>query len=123
MSSVVDRLLEQIQLEANPVRRADALLLLFEAVFHEPRLRYQVLDALLRACHEMKSWKRPRILSDIALVLAIDDPNRAGEIVEMIGESRKSRQTRQAMATGRWLGPHEFFPHYAKPASSEKQNF
>jgi hypothetical protein len=65
----------------------------------------------------MKSWKRPRILSDIALVLAIDDPNRASEIVEMIGEGRKSGQTRQDIAAGRWLGPHEFFPHYAKPTA------
>jgi hypothetical protein len=117
LKPVVHRLLDQIQLEPNPVRQADALFFLFEAVFYEPRLRYPVLDALLHACGEMKSWKRPRILSDIALVLAIDDPNRASEIVEMIGEGRKSGQTRQDIAAGRWLGPHEFFPHYAKPTA------
>ena len=116
LSSVVDRLLDRIQLESNPVRQADALLFLFEAVFYETRLRNLVLDALLRACGQVNSWKRPHVMSDIALVLAIDDPDRAAEIVEMIGEGRKSRQTRQAIAEGKWLGPHEFFPYYAKPA-------
>ena len=113
---VVDRLLDQIQLEPNPVRQADALFLVFEAVFYETRLRYLVLDALLRACEQMNSWRRPRLLSDIALVLAIDDPNRAAEIVDTIGEGRKSRQTLKEIAGGKWLGPHEFFPYYAKPA-------
>lgn len=111
----VSRLLDRIQSETNPVRQADALFYLFEAVFYIPQLRDSVLDALLHACEEMKSWKRPRILSDIALVLAIDDPNRADEIVELIGDRRKTRQTRHDIATGQWLGPHEFFPHYAKP--------
>ena len=114
---VVDRLLTQIQLEPNPVRQADALFLLFEAVFSETRLRYLVLDALLRACEQMNSWRRPRLLSDIALVLAIDDPDRAAEIVETIGEGRKMRQTLKEIAAGKWLGPHEFFPYYAKPVS------
>ena len=116
LKPVVDQLLDKIQLEPNPVRQADALFLLFEAVFYETRLRYLVLDALLRACAHMNSWKRPRLLSDIALVLAIDDPNRAAEIVDTIGEGRKIRQTRKEIAAGKWLGPHEFFPHYAKPA-------
>ena len=115
LTPVVDRLLAQIQLEPNPVRQADALFYLFEAVFAETRLRYLVLDALLRACGQMNSWKRPQRLGDIALVLAIDDPDRATEIVEMIGEGRTSRQTRRAIAERTWLGPHEFFPYYAKP--------
>jgi len=41
------------------------------------------------------------------------------QIVDMIGEGRKSRQTRRDIAAGKWLGPHEFFPYYAKPASSK----
>jgi len=116
VSSVVGELLRKIQIEANPVRQADALFFLFEAVFYEPRLRDLVLDALLRACEQMNSWKRPCILSNVALVLAIDDPDRAAQIVDMIGEGRKSRQTRREIAAGKWLGPHEFFPYYAKQA-------
>ena len=115
VAQVVDDLLEKIQLEPNPVRQADALLFLFEAVFYQPRLRDLVLNPLLRACARMNSWKRPIILSDIAMVLALEDPNRASEIVDSIGEGRKSRQTRREITTGKWLGPHEFFPYYAKP--------
>jgi hypothetical protein len=115
VGSVVDELLHKIQREANPVRQADALFYLFEAVFYQPRLRDLVLDALLNACERMNSWKRPLILSNLALVLAIDDPNRAAQIVDIIGEGRKSRQTRREIQAGKWLGPHEFFPYYAKP--------
>ena len=114
LSSVVDELLQKIQREANPVRRADALFFLFEAVFHEPRLRDLVLDVLLGVCAQMNSWKRPLVMSNIALVLAEDDPDRASQIVEMIGEGRKSRQTLRDITARKWLGPHEFFPHYAK---------
>lgn len=116
LKSVVDGLLEKIQLQKNPVRQADALFFLFEAVYYESSLRAPVLERLLRACEEMNSWKRPIILSDIALVLAMDDSDRAIEIVAMMGEGRKSRQTRREIAAGKWLGPHEFFPYYAKPA-------
>ena len=116
ISSVVGGLLQEIRRETNPVRQADALVFLFEAVYYEPRLRDLVLDALLSACEQMNSWKRPCILSNVALVLAKDDPNRAAQIVDLIGEGRKSRQTRREIAAGNWLGPHEFFPYYAKPA-------
>jgi hypothetical protein len=88
---------------------------LFEAVFYVPELRELVLKSLLRACDEMNSWKRPIILSDIALVLAIEDPKRAAKIVDEIGEGRRSRQAHRDLAAGKWLGPHEFFPYYAKP--------
>ena len=114
LRSVVDGLLDKIQREANPVRQADALVFLFEAVFYEPRLRELVLNALLRACEQMNSWKRPLILSNVALAFAIDDPNRANQIIDLIGEGRISRKTRHEMATEKWLGPHEFFPYYAK---------
>ena len=114
LGTVVEELLQKIQLESNPVRQADALLLLFEAVFYEPSLRNVVLDALLRACEQMNSWKRPYILSDVARVFAIDDLNRAAQIIELIGEGRWSRKTRREIAARQWLGPHEFFPNYAK---------
>ena len=117
LNTVVEELLQKIQRESNPVRQADALFFLFEAVYYEPSLRDMVLDALLSACEQMNSWKRPYVLSDVALVLATDDPKRASQIVELIGEGRWSRKTRCEIAAGQWLGPHEFFPNYAKTAS------
>ena len=60
----VEELLKIIGREPNPVRRADALLLVFEAVYYRKELRSVVLAPLLQACEEMRSWKRPCILSD-----------------------------------------------------------
>jgi hypothetical protein len=116
LPSVVDELTRKIQVEPNPVRRADALFLLFEAVYYDSRLREFVLEHLLGACEEMNSWKRPVILSDVALVFAKDEATRAAQIVELIDEGRQSRRTRREIAASTWLGPHEFFPYYAKPA-------
>ena len=110
----VEELLEIIKREPNPVRRADALLFIFEAVYRRKELRGVVLDPLLQACQEMNSWKQPRILSDIALVAAIDDLPLANKIIEMIGNGRRKRQTLKMIEKGEWLGAHEFFPYFAK---------
>jgi hypothetical protein len=116
LASVVHELLQKIQTEPNPVRRAHALSHLFDAGYSEPRLRESVLGLLLRTCEQMNIWRRPIILSSVALILAKDDPVRAEKVIEMIGEGQKSRQTRRYIAAGQWMGPHEFFPYYAKPA-------
>lgn len=107
-AAVVDELLQKIQTEPNPVRQAHALVLLFQAVYSEPQLRPVVLEPLLRACEEMNSWRRPIILSELALVLAVDDPTRAEQVIDMIGEGQKSRQTRRYMAFNHRLGPRRF---------------
>lgn len=109
LSSAVDELLQKIETEPNPVRRGDALLLLFQAVYSDPPLRAPVLESLLRSCEQMNSWKRPIILSDLATILAIDDSSRAEQVIEMIGEGQRSRQARRFIAAGQALGPREFF--------------
>ena len=38
----------------------------------------------------------------------------AAQIIELIGEGRWSRKTLGEIAARQWLGPHEFFPNYAK---------
>jgi hypothetical protein len=111
----VEELLEIIKREPNPVRRADALLFIFEAVYCRKELRRVVLEPLLQACQEMNSWKQPRILSDIALVAAIDDLPLTNKIIELMDDGSKKRQTLKMIEKGEWLGAHEFFPHYAKP--------
>ena len=109
LRSAVDELLQKIQTEPNPVRQAHALLLLFQAVYSEPELRALVLEPLLRACERMNSWRRPIILSDLAMILASDDPTRAEQVIELIGEGQRTRQARRYIAAGRGLGPREFF--------------
>lgn len=114
LGNTVHELLSKIQREPNPVCRGDALLHVFEAVYYEPQQREVVLDALLRACEQMNSWKRPRILSFVALAFAKDEPERTAEILKILGEGPTSRRTRRDIAAGTWLGPYEFFPYFAK---------
>lgn len=114
---VVKGLLEVIECEPNPVRQADALLLLFEAVYRKRELREIVLTPLLKACEAMRSWKQPRTLKYIALILAADDLPSAHGVVEMIRKESTKQQAKEAIRKREWLGAHEFFPYYAKPAS------
>ncbi|KGF73557.1 hypothetical protein DO97_18915 [Neosynechococcus sphagnicola sy1] len=117
IQSSVEKLLEVIRSEENPVCQADALLLLFEAVFRKKNMRKIVLSPLLEACQKMKSWKQPRILKDISLILAIDDLTLANEVVEMIKKESIRQQAKESIDKGKWLGAHEFFPYYAKCTS------
>ncbi|MDY7015369.1 MAG: hypothetical protein SVX43_17585 [Cyanobacteriota bacterium] len=111
---IIEELIEIIRQEENPVCQADALLLLFEAVYCKKELRRKVLDPLLAACQQMKSWKKPRILKDIALVLAVDDLALANEVIELINKKSIKNQAKEAIDKGEWLGAHEFFPYYVK---------
>ncbi len=114
---VVEELIQIIRREPNPVRQADALLLLFEAVYRKQELRQVVLVPLLKACETMKSWKQPRMLTDIALILAVDDLPSANKVVEMIKQDSIKRKAKEAIEKSDWLGPHEFIPYYAKATS------
>lgn len=114
---VVKELLQIIKREPNAVRQADALLLIFEAIYRRPDLRELVLTPLLKACEDMRSWKQPRTLQDIALILAVDDLPSSNKVIEMIQKESVQQKTRKAIEKREWLGAHEFFPHYAKTAS------
>ena len=74
--SIVNKMLKIMHEEPHPVKRSDALLFLFEAIYSRKNFREMVLNPLLDACQEMKSWKKPRTLGDMVLVLAIDDKKR-----------------------------------------------
>ena len=113
-SDVVDELLHIIEKEPNPVRRSDALFLLLEASFSRPELRSRVFANLLTATLAVKSWKKPRTLSELALVLAVDEPIESQRVVELIDDESLRRKTRETISKGERLGPHEFFPHYKK---------
>ncbi len=114
---VVVELVMTIQGEPNPVSQGRALLRLFEAVYSKPSLRRLVLNPLLRACELMKSWRQPRILKDLALVVAIDDLPLAKKVVDMITKPSIKQQAIAAIEKGEGLGPHEFFPSYTKAST------
>ena len=112
--SVVKELLQIIGREPNPVRQADALLLLFEAIYRKRELRAVVLTPLLKACEAVRSWKQPRILSNIALILAEDDLPAADNVIQKIQQESVRRKANEAIQKREWLGAHEFFQYYAK---------
>ena len=115
ISMDVQECLIDIRKEENPVRRADALFLLFEAVFSDLKIREEVFEELWNSIVEMKSWKKERLLADLALVVAGEDLDRAVDITNSITKASIERKTLEQIEKGEWLGPHEFFPHYTKP--------
>ena len=117
-TDVVNELIDLISGEPNPVRSADALFLLLEASFTRPGLRARVLTNLINATLAAKSWKRSRILSEIALVLAVEQPLEAQRVLALIDDESVRRKTSETISSGQPLGPHEFFPHYKKTAEA-----
>jgi hypothetical protein len=113
MSLVVPELLQIISVEPNPIRRADALLLLLEAVMRDRNLRLMVLDALFAACAQSRGWKGRRILQFAALALA-NHQQLAREVLSRIPESRELRRAKAMLARRQWVGPHAFVPYYQK---------
>jgi hypothetical protein len=118
---IVEKMLEIMRIEAHPVKRSDALFVLFEAIYSRRNLREMVLNPLLSACREMNSWKKSRTLGDIALVLAVDDLKRAETVLEMIEKESKKKSLRREIEENKWLGAHDFLPFYAK-GNSKTEN-
>ena len=117
---IVEKMLEIMRGEPHPVKRSDALFFLFEAIYSRKNFRELILKPLLDACQEMKSWKKPRTLGDIVLVLAIDDLKRAETVLEMIEKESKRKSLMEEMTDIRLLGAHDFLPYYSKPITKYK---
>lgn len=119
LSEIIQDCLLDIESEENPVRRADALFLIYQAVFSIDSLREIVLADLLRSIDEMNSWKKNRLISDLALIIAVADVSRAIDLTNTITKITLRQKTLEAIGTEKWLGPNEFFPHYTKPTKVE----
>jgi hypothetical protein len=111
------RLLEVIATEPHTLRRADALIHLFEAVYAIPVAREGVLAELMAALRASHGWRAERLLRFTALIVARDDSTRALELLGALPDCREARRARRMIESRQWLGPHEFWPHYAKPQS------
>lgn len=117
---IIEKMLEIMRGEPHPVKRSDALFLLFEAIYSRMNLREIVLNPLIDACLEMKSWKKPRTLGDIVLVLAADDIKRAENVLELIEKDSKKKSLLKEIEENKWLGAHDFLPFYSKNQSNNK---
>lgn len=115
---MVEEMLERIRKEPNPVRRADALFFLFEAIYSREKIRPSVLEPLLKSCQEMNSWKAPRMLGNIALVLALDEPDLAESVIIMLGKPSDKENLRRQIEANHYLGPNDFLPHFTKSTSN-----
>lgn len=113
LSSVVSEFLAIIADEPHAVRRGDALFLLFEAVYSDPKQRSNLLGLLLQTCAVMNSWKRGFILEDTAVTLALNEPAQMQKIFDSLGESKWSRRARCQIESG-YIGPHSFFPYFER---------
>ena len=118
LTETVEECLTDIRKEENPVRRSDGLLLLYEAIYSLPELRKLVFDLLWSSIDEINSWKKERLLGDLALVVATDDGDRAVDIANRITKNSIKRRTLEYIESRTWLGPHKFFPNYSKPVEA-----
>lgn len=93
----------------NPVSRADAMFLLFQAVFPQGvQVRADTLTVLMSACGAAGT-KGQRHLRDAALMLAAVDGATARQVVTAMREGRERRQAERRIAEGEAMEPRAFF--------------
>ncbi|HET6386790.1 MAG TPA: hypothetical protein VFJ58_25645 [Armatimonadota bacterium] len=108
LAPAVTKLRETIRVEPLPVRRADALLLLFQAVFPSHEMRHIVLSDLVAACAPMNHWKLPYILRWAAVMLSGAEPEAAAWVIEFMPHGKNRRGAIRDIAAG-LISPREFF--------------
>ena len=85
----------------HPVSRLEALFLLFQSVFEVDNCRRIVLDALLEACHDAKSWKSGDRLRETAIMLAFaGHHDQASEVIGAMPTGRFRRQAIERIERG-----------------------
>ena len=94
----------------NPVSRADALFLVWQAVYPlGSRLCMTLLEPLLGACQSADSWRAARTLSDTAMMMAADDPKAAKMVIDAMHDGTHKRRALRALANGESISPRRFF--------------
>ena len=94
----------------HPVRKLDALFLIWQAVFplgSGPRDAVQRL--MLDAAEQADSWKAAYVLRDLVLMLRTDFDGDPGQLVELVPEGKYRRQAARRLQNGRTIGPRMFF--------------
>jgi len=94
----------------HPVRRGDALFLLWQAAVDLKTASEPVLTALVAACAAMdSSWKGPYLLRDLAQMLARTDPIGAHKVIAAMPQGRFRRSAERRVQAGDTLPPRAFF--------------
>jgi hypothetical protein len=113
-ASHVARLVNMISSEPHSIRRADGLLYVMYAVYPDRWSRAHVLAPLVEALAEGHSPKKPRLIRDLALLLASDDLESAERVLSLFPETKETRQARRLIANGERLGPRFRLPGHAR---------
>ena len=104
------RLLSAAQRIENPVSRADAQFLLYQAVYPgKTNGKESLLNALISACFAADSWKGGYILRDVALIRAQDSPEQAARIIASMPEGIYKRQAARRLSAKQVTTVREFF--------------
>jgi hypothetical protein len=94
----------------HPVRRLDALLLLWQGAFlFQHSATDEIFEEFLRACDAADSWKAGYCLEEGILILALRDPARATELAERMGDGRYKRRTLKKLSELTKWPPRPFF--------------
>jgi hypothetical protein len=110
LGAVVSQLTKAIANEPNPASRADALLMLVNALSpFKPKLRGQVLGPLVKECRDPANRKRQRQLEAAAFVIAGDDRDAAHTLIGLLEGGRKQRTAERIENQPEVLGPRPFF--------------
>jgi hypothetical protein len=108
--TVVKVALNSVSQIENPVSRADALFLLFQAAHPlGGQATKQLAAALVSGCSATEGWKGQHILRDTALMLASTDIAVANKLVASMREGRERRQAERLIAEGQFMQPRGFF--------------
>lgn len=109
-AAMIPRLLKRAEGISKSVSRMDALFLLWQAVFPlEDQTCRVVLESLIAAAREARSWKAGRTLQDVSLMVASRDPIEAQRLVQGIPEGKYRLQTARLLDAGQSRLPRAFF--------------
>lgn len=110
LPEILRRLLRTAETISNPVSRVDALFLLWQAAFPlGSAARRAVQESLVKQCLGTNSWKTAYTVRQAAVILASDDREGAGRIVEAMPDSKAKRQAKVRIDKGEQLQPRSFF--------------
>lgn len=95
---------------SSPVSRLNALFLLWQAAWPlDLAVRAQVLNPLVTACQATVSWQAGYTLRDVVCMLAAEDTQEAGRILEQMPEGKFKRQAQRQLEGGQTMSTRTFF--------------
>jgi len=106
---VLDKALARAASIDKNVRKADAVFHLFEAASIVPEFADSLIDVVVDACMNARSWRGPMLLKRALLIHASVSPARAAAVMARLPDSRAKRHVLACRESGHLLEPRAFF--------------